>query len=167
MNAVCDNVLAETSVLYASFAASFRYPEAGGWLSGPEYLEAFDPGASSTATSLNEASHVELEASVLFEELVRFYEHFGLRRQEQAGLPDHLAVELEFMHFLSELEQAAVARGEDVAAVHAAQRDFLDRHVLRLLEGALGGCNAREGRAAQLVGECLEFAASHRQQLGE
>ncbi|MCK9285262.1 MAG: molecular chaperone TorD family protein [Rhodocyclaceae bacterium] len=159
----CATDLAETSALYAGFAASFRYPEeTGGWLSGPEYIEAFDLAANSAATSLNEASYVDLDASVLFEELVRFYEHFGLRRQENAELPDHLAVELEFMHFLCELEQAAAARGEAVSAVNAAQRDFLDRHVLRLLNGVLSKFIDHEGKAALLVRECLEFLDAHR-----
>ena len=157
----------EASALYAGFAAAFRYPEEGGWLSGPEFLEAFDPGVTADATSLNEASSAGIETSALFEELVRFYEHFGLRRLEKAGLPDHLGVELDFMHFLCELQQAAEARGEDVGAVTTAQRDFLDRHVLRLLAGVHGQRKESEDKASHLVRECRDFVESHREALAQ
>jgi nitrate reductase assembly molybdenum cofactor insertion protein NarJ len=41
----------------------------------------------------------ELGAVLCRPVLVRFYGHFGLAREERAELPDHVTVELEFMHF--------------------------------------------------------------------
>ena len=165
MNIAADIDLSESSALYAGFAAAFHYPEEGGWLTGAEFLEAFDPASNSEATSLHEASYVDYEASTLFEELVRFYEHFGLRRREKAELPDHLGIELEFMHFLCELALTARSRDENVNAVIAAQRDFVDRHIFRLLEGIQSKRKASADKASVLVAECLDFVKSHREAL--
>lgn len=162
-----DDDLAETGALYAGFAAAFHYPEAPGWLTAPEYLAAFDPGASAEATSLHEAAYARMDTGALFEELVRFYEHFGLRRQEKAELPDHLAVELEFMHVLCALDQAAVERGEAADAVHAAQRDFLDRHLRPLLAGLLDKRTGRADRATALIEACRDLVAAHRAALDD
>ncbi len=167
MNMSCVTDLAETSALYAGFAASFRYPEeAGNWLSGHEFLDAFDPGTNPAATPLSEAAYADIDTSALFEELVRYYEHFGLRRCETAALPDHLSVELEFMHFLCELQLVAAARGENTDPVRKAQQDFIDRHVRHLLDGVLKGLLGKgidhEDKAVLLVRECLEFVEEHR-----
>jgi DMSO reductase family type II enzyme chaperone len=68
----------------------------------------------------------------LMEELVRFYEHFGL--QTNAGdHPDHVSAELEFMHYLAFKETAAIAHQQDVPDLRRAQRDFLERHLCRWL----------------------------------
>jgi nitrate reductase assembly molybdenum cofactor insertion protein NarJ len=60
------------------------------------------------------AAYASEDRSALFDELVRFYAHFGLAREECAELPDHLGVELEFMHFSCWLEHGASARGDDL-----------------------------------------------------
>ena len=164
MNEAPDRGLSE---LYAGLAATFRHPEAGQAhvLAPPEYLAAFDPAVSPDAVSLHESSYVSCEASALLEELVRFYEFFGLRRRSEALLPDHLSVELEFMHFLSAREDAA-AEARATAALRLAQRDFLDRHLLRLLDavtdrgGALDSPAAREALEA-----CRRLACHHRELL--
>lgn len=69
-----------------------------------------------------------------FEELVRFYNFFGLslpdERREQ---PDHLTTELEFLHFLSFQEAQAGADKESLRGLQRAQRDFLARHPLAWL----------------------------------
>ena len=106
-----------------------------------------------------------MEASALFEELVRYYEHFGLRRKEDAELPDHISVELEFMHFLCELEHHALLNGQEIVSVKNAQRDFIDRHVKRLLQGLLQGRAGKEGDATELVKSCVDFVESHRRAL--
>lgn len=157
---------AEASAIYAGYARAFRYPEDNdGPLSRSEYMAAFDQGASSSALSVRESTYADLDASALFEELVRYYEHFGLRRKEDAELPDHISIELEFMHFLCELEHHALLGGQEVTAVHSAQRDFIDRHVKRLLNGLLQGMAARRGTAVELVNSCAEFVEMHRQAL--
>jgi len=157
---------ADASVIYAGYARAFRYPDnADGVLSATEYLQAFDQGASEEAASIHEAAYVDMDASALFEELVRYYEHFGLRRNEDAELPDHLSVELEFMHFLCELEHHAMLNGQEVASARNAQRDFIDRHVKRLLQGLLQGRAGKEGSATELARSCADFIESHRQAL--
>lgn len=158
-------VAAESAPLYAAFSRAFVYPQGEGWLSGPEFLEAFDPAVSSSATALNEVAYAEIEASALFEELVRFYEHFGLRRLEAAELPDHVGVELEFMHVLCEIERHAAARGDETAPLRAAQRDFLDRHLRRLLAGMHARRSGEDDKATVIVRECLAFVESHRESL--
>lgn len=165
-----DNVSTamDASVIYAAYARAFRYPEDENCVLSPsEYMAAFDQGASSSALSVRESTYVEIDSSGLFEELVRFYEHFGLRRNEDADLPDHIGVELEFMHFLCELEHHAVLEGQDVAPVRRAQRDFIDRHLKRLLRGLSQGMLTRTGNAAELVKSCADFVDSHRDALSD
>lgn len=164
MTEIDDALLAvDASPLYAGYARAFKYPEDENHvLTRTEYIEAFDQGASSTAASIHEATFVDLDSSGLFEELVRFYEHFGLRRKEDAELPDHVSVELEFMHFLCELEHHAVQSGQDATSVRKAQCDFIDRHLTRLLKGTLQGLAGRPGNATELVESCIDFVKSHR-----
>ncbi len=66
------------------------------------------------------------------EELVRFYNFFGLRLSPGL-MPDHLTVELEFMHYLTFKEAEARAAGGDVESYLRAQKDFLDRHLVSWL----------------------------------
>lgn len=67
-----------------------------------------------------------------------FYRHFDLQaatgdegRNEE---PDHLATMLEFMAVLHHLEAQAIERGSDPGAYRRAQRDFLHRYLLPLME---------------------------------
>ncbi len=160
--------IAETSAIYAGFARAFVYPEHDqGVLSKTEYLESFDPSACSDASSVREASYANIEASALFEELVRYYEYFGLSRSQDAELPDHLSIELEFMHFLCELERHAPAGSADTDSLHKAQRDFIERHVLRLLTGLQQARNGKQERADELVRSCAEFVELHRLALSD
>ncbi len=77
------------------------------------------------------------------EEMARFYSYFGLSIEHGSGeLPDHLATELEFMHFLAFKELAALDRQKDPAPYRRAQADFLERQLtswLPLLEKRLQG----------------------------
>lgn len=158
----------DASPIYAGYARAFRYPEDEDHVLSPsEYIAAFDQGASTSAVSIHEATYVDLDSSGLFEELVRFYEHFGLRRNEDAELPDHFGVELEFMHFLCELEHHGGLTGQDVTSVRKAQRDFIDRHIQRLLRGLAQGLLGRRGKAVDLVNSCADFVESHRQALAD
>jgi DMSO reductase family type II enzyme chaperone len=68
----------------------------------------------------------------LMEDLVRFYEHFGL--QTVAGdHPDHLCAELEFVHYLAFKEAAAYTHEGEPGDPRRGQRDFLDRHLCQWL----------------------------------
>lgn len=110
------------------------------------FLDAFDPAVSETACSLWEGAYVAQDRSGLFEELARFYDHFGLARAASAELPDHIAVELEFMHFLTHLEHEMHRRGGIDGGLRLAQRDFLSRHLLRLASGMQSSCRSGDPR---------------------
>lgn len=63
------------------------------------------------------------------EDLVRFYNYFNYQLEEKfAWAPDHLSVELEFMHFLCYREASAES---DAASYQLAQVDFSERHLVR------------------------------------
>jgi DMSO reductase family type II enzyme chaperone len=63
------------------------------------------------------------------EDLVRFYDFFGYRLADQfAWAPDHLSVELEFMHYLCYGEAATE---DDPTPYQLAQIDFAERHLVR------------------------------------
>jgi len=62
------------------------------------------------------------------EDLVRFYNYFSYKLEEKfAWAPDHLSVELEFMHFLCYRETSA---GSDALSFQLAQVDFSERHLV-------------------------------------
>jgi DMSO reductase family type II enzyme chaperone len=89
--------------------------------------------AGHQAVSLREIAYSTLTETALLEDLLRFYQHFGLELSGGAlrELPDSLPVELEFLHYLSYLEANArrtPSGNNNVAALQRAQRDFIDRH---------------------------------------
>ena len=92
----------------------------------------FDTGAA--AVSFHGRSYTNDGDQKLFEELFRFYEHFGLDFSSSNNdfWPDSLQIELEFMHYLTYLEGLA---GDNRNAIMKAQRDFLTRHLRPLLAG--------------------------------
>ncbi len=96
-----------------------------------EYVRLFDVGPGGPPCPLYEGSHRNGRMSIM-EELVRFFEHFGLK-PHPGDQPDHLCAELEFMHYLAFKEAAALSRDAPAAAFVLAQRDFLDRHLHRWL----------------------------------
>ncbi len=64
------------------------------------------------------------------EEVVRFYEYFGLKASAEDPRPaDHLATEMEFMKFLT-LKEATSASPRLQASFRRAQQDFLERQLL-------------------------------------
>ncbi len=69
------------------------------------------------------------------EEVVRYYEHFGYALGEKfAWQPDHLSVELEFMHFLC-FQECQAATAADALPFQLAQTDFCLRHLAPWLPG--------------------------------
>lgn len=98
-----------------------------------EYTRLFDAGARGTACSLNGGVHLGPQMKVM-EEVVRYYNHFGLAMtDDNRELPDHLAAELGFLHFLAFGEQQLEAAGQSAADYQRAQRDFIARHPGRWL----------------------------------
>jgi len=105
-----------------------------------EYIRLFEVGAGGPFCPLYEGSHRPGRMKIM-EELVRFYEHFGLQHAP-GDQPDHLCAELEFMHYLC-FKEAAVTSRMETGGLRLAQRDFLSRHlcawlprVEKRLEGA-------------------------------
>lgn len=90
------------------------------------YASAFEAGLPKV--SLREANYAREGEKKLFEDLFRFYDHFGLDTSSGTlrEWPDHIAVELEFMHYLTWLEAEP---GENRKPLRLAQRDFLTRHL--------------------------------------
>lgn len=92
------------------------------------YTSRFEVG--NAPVSLYGRTYVREGERELFEDLFRFYEHFGLRFDDGKARdwPDALVVGLEFMHYLSFIE---ASRGGSSAAINRAQHDFLGRHLAR------------------------------------
>jgi DMSO reductase family type II enzyme chaperone len=93
------------------------------------YVSTFEVGIGRPFCPLYEGSFRSGRMK-LMEDLVRFYEHFGLR-PEAGDHPDHLCAELEFMHYLAFKEALRETVHEPVDDLRRAQRDFLDRHLCR------------------------------------
>lgn len=102
-----------------------------------------------------------------------FYRHFGLRAaasdEGRADEPDHLVDMLEFMAVLSHMEARALADHTDPSAYRRAQRDFLHRCLVPLLDAMRRGIAAEkrlslDATLVRLVEDLPEWA---RQQLAE
>jgi DMSO reductase family type II enzyme chaperone len=92
------------------------------------YCSLFEPTAGQARVSLYERDHGRHTREVLWEDLFRCYTHFGLEFDD-GGLkeaPDHLVIELEFMHYLTFLE---ASNPETSRGAVLAQGDFLTRHL--------------------------------------
>ncbi len=97
-----------------------------------DYIASFEVGAAGPPCPLYGGIYIGGRNSV-WEELIRFYNHFGLHLSKtNRDLPDHLATELEFMHYLSFRESEAES-SEALDSLRRAQRDFLERHPVKWL----------------------------------
>ena len=100
-----------------------------------EYTRLFDNCSGRPALSLHEKDFSAVDQKKLWEELIRYYEHFGLRYdlKDCKEWPDHIGIELEFLHYLTFLEGTVPdALTEDYVA---AEGDFLDRHLAKWVPG--------------------------------
>jgi len=160
----CEGVVLR-SQMYAKLARNFAYPEESGdeedsarmQAMQSAYLTSFDLAISKEACSLNEASYASAAQDSVFEELVRFYDYFGLKRTLDAELPDHLRVELEFMHFLTYLEHQARECLESIDGLLLAQRDFIERHLLIVVRGIANSYRGGDDYYARSVQALSEF----------
>ena len=101
-----------------------------------EYSRLFEVGSDGPPVPIREDLQTGQHAGTR-EDLVRFYDFFGYALAENfAWQPDHLSVELEFMHFLCYHESAASA---DEQSFQLAQVDFAQRHLLNWLGRACDG----------------------------
>jgi DMSO reductase family type II enzyme chaperone len=101
-----------------------------------QYTRLFDVGHTGTPPcSLTGGSYNDARIKTL-EELVRFYNHFGFSMVDATQEipmehPDHLAVELEFLHVMTFQEASKLEQNDDPAPYQRAQRDFVHRHPAR------------------------------------
>jgi DMSO reductase family type II enzyme chaperone len=94
-----------------------------------EYVGLFDVGMPRPPCPLFAGEYQKARRQVM-EELVRFYNHFGVRLSDRTReMPDHIATELEFMHFLTFREVTALHFRQPRESYLRAQRDFLQRHL--------------------------------------
>ena len=92
-----------------------------------EYNRLFEVGTLGGPPCPLYGGHYERDRLRVMEELIRFYNYFGLSLM-QGQLPDHISVELEFMHYLAFKEAEALQHNRPQDSYQRAQRDFLDRH---------------------------------------
>lgn len=99
-----------------------------------EFVRVFDAGPGGPPCPLYEGKYAA-DRKVNMEDLVRFYNHFGLSVAEakERELPDHITTELEFMHYLAFKEVLALQRDESPSPYCFAEIDFLGRHPARWL----------------------------------
>ncbi len=107
-----------------------------------DYSGLFEVGSSGAPVPLRE----ELSATATDkakEETLRFYGHFGYTlAEERQWAPDHLSVELEFMHFLS-FKESQEESVEHLKSYRLGQRDYLERHLCRWIPPLLASVEAQ------------------------
>lgn len=127
-----------------------------------EYTRLFDTGP----LSLHGGHHHGARMPVM-EEVLRFYEHFGLAPNPQRKeLPDHLVSELEFMHYLTCREAEGLEAGRDPGAWQRGQRDFLARQLGRWVPHLHGQIVEQQAlpyftEAARLLGAFIAAERTH------
>lgn len=97
-----------------------------------EFIRLFEAGPGDPPCSLVEGKHVkDANRRAIFEDLIRFYNNFGLSYDEgsQDDRPDHVTFELEFMHYLSFLILRAMQENKETHGYLLAQKDFLQHHL--------------------------------------
>ena len=100
-----------------------------------EFVRLFESGPGGPPCPLVEGAWKE-DRKVVLKELILFYNHFGLSYAEgaQDERPDHICLEMEFLHYLTFKEVQALQTGADPSSYRRAQRDFLERHPLVWME---------------------------------
>jgi DMSO reductase family type II enzyme chaperone len=112
----------------------FRLPAAGNF-SVPadfdafqsEYIRLFQVGGRAGPPCPLHAGHYGNDRLRTLETLVRYYNFFGVQAEEGL-MPDHVSVQLEFMHYLAERESEASSSADRRSLVRA-QLDFLRDHL--------------------------------------
>ncbi len=131
-----------------------------------EYTRLFEVGAMGGPPCPLFGGLYDRDRMRVMEELIRFYNYFGLSLV-QGQLPDHITVELEFMHYLTHREAEAQQNGGDQGSYQRAQKDFLDRHPgkwVPLLHQRLADCQPLPF-FADLVAWTADFLGRERQYL--
>ncbi len=123
------------AALLAALPSRLNNGAPGGWRAPAgynrfqsEYIRLFEVGPRGRASCPLYGGHYARDRLRAMEELVRFYNFFGLRLSPGL-MPDHVSVELEFMHFLAFREAEARDAGGEADSYLRAQRDFLQRQL--------------------------------------
>ncbi|MBT3497142.1 MAG: hypothetical protein HOG20_04150 [Candidatus Marinimicrobia bacterium] len=88
------------------------------------YSGLFEVGNDGPPIPIRESAHPSL--TFKREEVTRYYEYFGYEINENSQWEsDHLAIELEFLHFLCQGEMTS----GDALSFQLAQKDFIERHI--------------------------------------
>ncbi len=91
-----------------------------------EFLRLFEVGAGGPPCPLY-GGVWSADRMRAMEEVMRFYKYFGLKLSDERRVPpDHLATELEFLHYLT-FRQAAASLAQMAASYRRAQLDFIGR----------------------------------------
>ncbi len=106
-----------------------------------DYVRVFDVGAPKPPCPPYEGFNLanDLPRNRVMISLSEFYKHFGLVMggdDDRREMPDHLSVELEFMHFLAFKEAQAREDQQDelLDGYLLAQHDFLSHHIARWVQ---------------------------------
>ena len=95
-----------------------------------EYFELFEVTRKKAPCPLYESFYRNEDRVQTMADLVRFYNFFGLSLGSSAKeMPDHMKVELEFLHYLTFLEAQSRDDEDSMASLLRAQRDFHERHL--------------------------------------
>ena len=94
------------------------------------FMTLFEVGSPSPPCPLNESGYLGGQMG-LFKELVSFYNFFDLSVLKAKEFPDHLKIELDFMHFLTFKEVERIHSEREAGSFARAGRDFLERHLGR------------------------------------
>ena len=91
------------------------------------YSSLFEVGSDGPPIALREELAAGRPAGTK-EEIVRFYAYFGYElAEDRRWAPDHLSIELEFLHFLA-FKESRAGDGEEALSYRLGQIDFLERH---------------------------------------
>ncbi|MDY6906175.1 MAG: molecular chaperone TorD family protein [Thermodesulfobacteriota bacterium] len=99
-----------------------------------EFIRLFEAGPGDPPCPLVEGKHIkDTNRRTIFEDLIRFYNNFGLSYAEGSheDRPDHVAYEMEFMHYLCFLTLRAIQNNQETDGLLLAQKDFLSRHLVK------------------------------------
>jgi len=124
-----------------------------------EYSGLFEVGSDGPPVPIREDLQTG-QRSGTREELVRFYNYFNYALEEKfAWAPDHLSVQLEFMHVLCFRE--ASDEGERLS-YQLAQADFTERHLIKWVPRLLDGVQSISPGSlyARVIETLNEFLAS-------
>lgn len=131
-----------------------------------EYLRLFEVGAQDgPAAPIFGGLYGGGDRMKRLEEVVRFYEYFGLRTSPEDPRPaDHLSTELEFMKYLT-FKEAVTSSPRLLASYRRAQQDFLDRQLLPWLPelGAKVGAASASPFYSWMVTTVTSFAQADKE----